>query len=404
MKAPSILAPLRYSDFRLLWAGMGASYAGDRLQEMSQAWLVASLTSSSALAVGTIGITAAIPQLLMPVGGAIADQLNRRKLLITTQLAGALAAFLVGLLVVSHHIAPWQIYVWSFFSGTLWLFGRPGYKVLLTESVPLDEVRPAVAINSITETVLIMLIAAGGSLLLARFGLALGFAFNALSYVIAAFCLWRAPRLGEGQQRRPQADFLRKLPGELWAGFAYLWQQPRLLEPLLLTFSTVTLTVPRTGLLAAIVHAQGGTIVNLGMLGAASGLGAMIGALAAGWRGGGIHMLRLYAFLGLVAAAALATFAWLPVSYLSMLPLALVGGVVFSQAVWNTSRVRQAADPAYQARLQALTTMAFTMAGAAGQVWGGIAIDHFGMSSLLVAAALLACIALFSLLRSGRRS
>jgi MFS family permease len=330
MKAPSILAPLRYSDFRLLWAGMGASYAGDRLQEMSQAWLVASLTSSSALAVGTIGITAAIPQLLMPVGGAIADQLNRRKLLITTQLAGALAAFLVGLLVVSHHIAPWQIYVWSFFSGTLWLFGRPGYKVLLTESVPLDEVRPAVAINSITETVLIMLIAAGGSLLLARFGLALGFAFNALSYVIAAFCLWRAPRLGEGQQRRPQADFLRKLPGELWAGFAYLWQQPRLLEPLLLTFSTVTLTVPRTGLLAAIVHAQGGTIVNLGMLGAASGLGAMIGALAAGWRGGGIHMLRLYAFLGLVAAAALATFAWLPVSYLSMLPLALVGGVVFS--------------------------------------------------------------------------
>jgi hypothetical protein len=102
-----------------------------------------------------------------------------------------------------------------------------------------------------------MLIAAGGSLLLARFGLALGFAFNALSYVIAAFCLWRAPRLGEGQQRRPQADFLRKLPGELWAGFAYLWQQPRLLEPLLLTFSTVTLTVPMTGLLAAIVQGRG---------------------------------------------------------------------------------------------------------------------------------------------------
>jgi hypothetical protein len=68
MKAPSILAPLRYSDFRLLWAGVGASYAGDRLQEMSQAWLVASLTSSSALAVGTIGITATFPQLFMPDG------------------------------------------------------------------------------------------------------------------------------------------------------------------------------------------------------------------------------------------------------------------------------------------------------------------------------------------------
>jgi hypothetical protein len=86
MKAPSILAPLRYSDFRLLWAGMGASYAGDRLQEMSQAWLVASLTSSSALAVGTIGITAAIPQLFMPVGGPRVSLTIRRTALVQRRL------------------------------------------------------------------------------------------------------------------------------------------------------------------------------------------------------------------------------------------------------------------------------------------------------------------------------
>ena len=402
MSQPAVLSPLRYRDFRLLWAGMGASYAGDRLQELAQAWLVASLTGSSALAVGAIGVTAAIPQLLMPLGGAIADQLNRRKLLIATQLAGALAAFIVCALVVADRIAPWHIYVWAFFSGTIWLLARPAYKVLLTVSVPVDEVRPAVAINSMTETILIMLIAVAGSMLLDRLGLALGFALNALSYLIAALCLWWAPRLGEGQDRRSQADFLRRLPVDLRAGFVYLWQQPRLLKPLLLTFSIVTFTTPMFGLLAAVVHAQGGTIVNLGLLSAASGLGALIGALTAGWRGEGSQPVRLYALLGLIAAASLACFAWLPVSYLSALPLALVGGALFSQAVWNTSRVRLVADLAYQARLQSLTTMTFTLAGAAGQAWGGVAIDRFGMPSLLVAAALLASISLFSLLRSMR--
>ena len=109
--------------------------------------------------------------------------------------------------------------------------------------------------------------------------------------------------------------------------------------------------MPMLGLLAAVVHAQGGTIVKLGLLGAASGLGALIGALIAGWRGEGTQPVRLYALLGLVAAAFLAAFAWLPVSYLSALPLALVGGALFSQAVWNTSRGRLVADAIYQARL-----------------------------------------------------
>ena len=402
MSRPAVLAPLRYRDFRLLWAGMAASYAGDRLQELAQAWLVAGLTGSSALAVGAIGVIAAIPQLLMPLGGAIADLLNRRKLLIATQLAGALAASIVGGLVVAGRSAPWQIYAWAFCSGTIWLLARPAYKVILTQSVPMGEVRAAVAINSMTETVLIMLVAAGGSLLLDRLGLALGFALNAASYLIAAACLWRVPRLGEGQDQRPQADSLRRLPADLWAGFVYLWRQPRLLRPLLLTFSIVMLTTPMFGLLAAVVHAQGGTIVNLGLLSAALGLGALIGALVAGWRGEGPQPVRLYALLGLVAAVALATFAWLPVSYLSALPLAVVGCALFSQAVWNTSRVRLAADSAYQARLQALTTMTFTLAGAAGQAWGGVAIDRFGMPSLLVAAALLASISVLSLMRSVR--
>jgi MFS family permease len=85
-------------SFRRLWVGMSLSYAGDRLQELAQAWLVATLTQS-ALAVATIAIIAALPQFLTPLGGVIADQVDRRRLIITGQLVGAMLTLFIGVLV-----------------------------------------------------------------------------------------------------------------------------------------------------------------------------------------------------------------------------------------------------------------------------------------------------------------
>ncbi len=84
-----MLTPLKRPTFRTLWAGMGLSYAGDRLQELAQGWLVATLTDS-ALAVSGIGALNAIPMLFMPLGGVVADQANRRRIILTGQWVGAL--------------------------------------------------------------------------------------------------------------------------------------------------------------------------------------------------------------------------------------------------------------------------------------------------------------------------
>jgi MFS transporter, DHA1 family, staphyloferrin A biosynthesis exporter len=165
-KWKSLFAPLRRSAFRRLWLGMSLSFAGDRLKNIAQAWLVATTTGSS-LAVGGIGMIAAIPQLFILVGGAVGDRMDRRRLLVTTQLAGAGLAAVVALLVVTGRILTWHIYVWALAAGLIWLFTRPAYKVMLTESVPADEVRPAAGLNSITESTLRLAVNAVGSLLLA---------------------------------------------------------------------------------------------------------------------------------------------------------------------------------------------------------------------------------------------
>ena len=387
-----IPSPLRRESFRQLWIGMTSSYAGDRFQQLAQTWLVAILTSS-ALAVGWIGILGSIPLMLMPLGGVMADLVNRRRLLITWQIIGGLSTVFIAILVWLDQISVWHIYLWAIINGLVALFSRPAYKVFLTKIVPPDEVRPAVSINSMTETSSMILVNAVGSLLLEFLGLSLAFFLNALTYFTAVGCLWGLEE--NNQNISDQGKFnLKRIFSDLVDGLKYLVKNPTLLNPLLLTFATILVAGPTVGLLAAIVESTGGTIVELGLLSAVGSLGALVGAGYAGFRQAGKQPVLSYSFLGLISAVAIAVFALLPVGYLSMIPLAILGAATFSQAVWNTSRVAKLADQKYQGRLQAITSMAFNLGFALSMFWGGAAIDRFGLISLVFGAALLGLLSL----------
>jgi predicted MFS family arabinose efflux permease len=394
-------SPLRRARFRRLWLSMSASYAGDRLQQLAQGWLVATLTDS-AMAVGALNVLGSLPLLLSPLGGVIADQVDRRRILVLGQLAGALSTAIVTALMFADKIAIWHLYGWAFVNGLIVLVCRPSYKVAVTESVPVDEARSAVAINSMGETLAMVAVNAGGSLVLGLVGMPVAFVANTATYLVAAASVWSLRALGGGQAQAEGRLAFKRLWPDLQAGAVYLWRQPGLLPPLALTFATLVAISPSGGLLAAIVHAQEGTIVDLGLLGASFSVGAFLGAGYAGARGAGRSPVRRYALLALVAAAALALFALLPIGLHSALPLAVLGFIAFVEAVWNTSRVRQLADPAYQARVQSFTSMAFTLSFPLGSLWGGLAIDRFGVRALLGGAAALALIAVVSTLVARR--
>ena len=320
----AIPAPLRRATFRQLWVGMSSSYAGDRLQQLAQAWLVATLTSS-ALAVGWITTLGSLPLLLLPLGGVIADLVDRRRLLLTWQLVGAAVTALVAALVLTDRIAIWHIYVWAVINGVVALLSRPAYKVVLTESVPSDEVRSAVAINSMTETTAMVIVNGAGSILLGVLGLALAFVLNTATYLLAAACLWGLRDLSWQSTDQTRTLNIRRVLSDLIDGVRYLTRQPGILHPLLLTFVTIMMVGPTIGLLASIVHTEHGSIIDLGMLAASFSLGAVVGAGFAGVRSTGDRPTRRYALLGLISATALALFVSLPVGVFSMVPLAILG-------------------------------------------------------------------------------
>ena len=393
-------APLRRATFRWLLVGMGASHTGDRLQQLAQAWLVATLTHS-AFGVGLISAFGSLAQLLMPLGGVVADQVDRRRLVLTGQLLGGGAATILAALVLTGHVAFWYIYIWAFVSGLVWLISRPAYKVLLTNAVPRDEVQAAVAINSMTENAEGTLVNAGGSLLLAAVGLPVAFVLNAFSYFVAAFTLGKLRDLDRPSAAQPSLA-AGKVLGDLRDGLRYLRSQPALLYPMLISWATAACAAPALGLLAAIVRRGGGTVVDFGMLAAAVGVGRFLGAASAGSRADGAQRLRQYAQLTALAAAALVLFVVLPLGPASVLPLAAIGFTYFCESVWNKSRVRHLAPDAYQGRLQSLVTMVATLGFPLGALWGGAAVDRFGIHAVLGSAVALVALAAVTVVVDGR--
>lgn len=403
-----MLSPLKHPRFRRLWLGMSLSYAGDRLQELAQGWLVATLTNS-ALAVGAMGVLSSMGMLLMPLGGAVADQVDRRRILIVGQWAGTLLTGVLAVLAFSDAIAVWHIYLWALITGLVWMTVRPAYKVIITEAVPQDEVRPAVSLNSITETSAIVAVNLGGSALLGWLGLPLAFILNSFSYLAAILCLSHldSPHDNQGSSfdRRVTGKGFRgvqfkRLLLDLRDGLVYLAHRKELIYPLLFTFIGIVLASPVSSLLAAIVHSQGGTLIQLGLLGGSASLGALLGAIFAGLKDEG-NAMRTYPIWGILTAVSVCLFVIRPLSPLGALGMSFLGFLAFSQAVWNTSRVSNLAAPAYQARLQSITSMAFTLGSPIAAIWGGVVVDRFGLSALLVGAGLLAALSLWMLIRHG---
>jgi predicted MFS family arabinose efflux permease len=304
----------------------------------------------------------------------------------------------MALLAFSEKIAVWHIYFWALITGLVWMTVRPAYKVIITQAVPQEEVRPAVSLNSITETSAIVLMNVGGSALLGWLGLPLAFLFNSLSYITAVFCLTRLRELSRAVIRRANGWQMRQLWVDLKEGLIYLSKTKGLLYPLLLTFVGIAFTAPASSLLPAIVNNQGGSLLQLGLLGGSASLGALLGAVFAGMRSER-NPLRTYPIWGLLASLSVCLFVINPISIIGGVGLSGLGFLAFSQAVWNTSRVSDLAESAYQARLQSITSMTFTLGAPIGAIWGGTAVDHFGLSSLLVGAGLLMLISLGVLIK-----
>ena len=180
-----------YRDFRLLWVGAFTSSTGTWMQEIAQNWLVLDITKSPFL-LGLDAFLGDIPIFLFSlVGGVIADRMDRRKLLLISQVIQMASALTLALLIGTHRIQIWEILLSSFVVGTAQAFGGPAYSALVPSLVEKEDLPNAIALNSIQFNLARVVGPVLGGLALQYAGSAWCFGLNSLSFVAVIISLLR---------------------------------------------------------------------------------------------------------------------------------------------------------------------------------------------------------------------
>ena len=142
-------AALRHRNFRLFWIGYLIAVFGQNIEIVAQGWLMYDLTNSP-LFLGLAGASNAVPQIALSFfGGAIADRVDRRRLLLFTQAILMSIFVALGLLVVSGLAEPWHVLVAAFLSGAVRAFDGPTRQAIFPHLVDRQEMLNAVALNSV---------------------------------------------------------------------------------------------------------------------------------------------------------------------------------------------------------------------------------------------------------------
>src|SRR4051794_40208803 len=141
------LALLRQGPFRRYIIGSLISDSGTWMQMKAQSWVMSGLTSKAIL-LGLVNFAAGLPALILaPVAGSLADRVDKRKILVATQIAQIVFAVALGLLVMSGHVRVWYIVFFALLLGIAFAYEMPAISALVPELVKRDEIAAAVALD-----------------------------------------------------------------------------------------------------------------------------------------------------------------------------------------------------------------------------------------------------------------
>jgi len=280
LEPPRILRALRHVNFRKMWVGNFLSNIGTFMQNVAQGWLVLELTNS-AYWLGVVSFAAAAPMLVFGlIGGVIADHLDRRKLLIATQIASMLSAFVLAALVFSHTVQVWHVIACAFVTGVASALGAPSQQALLPMLVPREDITNAVGLNSAQFNLSRVLGPTIGGFSMAIFGSGGNFLLNGLSFLALIIALMQV-KLPEMVVPH-ETDFWIKLK----EGFRYTLADRRLRELIEVVIVGSLFGVPYLSFVPYfardVLHVGER---GLGILMAFSGLGAFIAAVTVAYLG-----------------------------------------------------------------------------------------------------------------------
>jgi MFS family permease len=375
------LRPLRHRDFRLLYAAQFVSFLGSMITYVALPWQMYRLTHSS-LAVGLLGLAELVPLLATAfVGGALADSVDRRRMVIFTEV-GLLGG--CGLLMANAALARPSVallYVAAALMSALNGLQRPSLDALTPRIVPRDEIPAAAALSSLRGSVGMIAGPALGGLLLGAFGPVSAFGFDGLTYLasLAFFLALRAvppPEAAEGVSLRGIAE-----------GFRYARSRQELIGTYVVDFVAMIFGMP-LALFPALSEGLGGPSV-LGALYAAPAVGALVASLTSRWTPR-VHRHGLAVMLAAaVWGMAIVAFGFSKGLRASLFFLAFAGGADAVSAIFRSTMWHQTIPDSLRGRLAGIEMVSYMSGPLLGHVEAGAVAAAFGVQASVVSGGVL---------------
>lgn len=393
-RVPAALRALKHRNYQLFFSGQLISLVGTWMQSVAQSWLVYRLTGSSVL-LGLVGFSAQIPVfLLAPIGGAIADRHNRHRIIIATQTAALVLAFVLAFVTLSGRVHIWHIFVLSSMLGVINAFDIPARQAFVADIVGRENLINAIALNSSMFNGARIIGPAIAGLLVAGIGEGWCFFANGISYiaVIAGLLMMSLPNW---QRVKSSSSAL----AEIAEGFRFVGRTGPVRGLMMLLGLVSLMGMPYAVLMPIIAD----TILHsgpsgLGILMGASGLGALVGALLLASREGLRGLGRWVAMASAGFGISLIIFSFSRSFWLSAALLLPVGFSMMLQMAASNTLIQALVPDSLRGRVMSVYSMMFMgmaplgalMAGVLAQKWGAPLTIALGGGVCLIGAGVFA--------------
>lgn len=367
--------------------GQVISQVGSWMQSVSQPWLVLTLGGTPLQLASVIALQFLPPAFLAPLGGVLADRIDKRRALMVVQVLALAQAATLFALVLTGSVELWHIYVLAAVLGVANAVDMPLRHSFVAELVPQRDLMNAIALNSAAFNTARIVGPAVAGVLIAIVGLAWSFGINAVSYLAVLVGLWMMSTgaLHREHARTEHAPVFRSLA----EGFRYATSTPIVFWPLVLLFGMATFGMNFQTLLPLLARDTLGMQADgYGALYAAMGVGSLVGSLSLAFLGnrrpllpfmigGGVAFVVLEVAFGLSRA--------LPLVFGSII---LIG--LFSMLMVNTINVtiQSNVDHALRGRIMALYTTVFAGSAPVGGLFAGFLAETIGAPAAFIVGAL----------------
>jgi MFS family permease len=408
------LRPLRHRNFALLFGASLVSNIGTWMETVAVGALVTGLTGKAAWAALVAAATFLPIGVLSPIGGALADRLDRRRFLIGANLFEAGLAALLSVLAATGNARPGLVVSVVFFEGCSSALRMPFQQAILPDLVPREDLFGAVTLSSAQYNMGRVIGPALAALVIARFSFKAAFAVNSISFlaVIIAVSLVAMPRPPGAGDRRPLRSQIRE-------GAAGMWAEPGCRAAVVLIGAAALLVSPFIALVPAearalVRHSASGRQLSplllarhiartTGTLVTAQGVGAVVGALALTPLAERVGQRPVVVGALVATPVCLIIYASSSSQLAATAAIALVGVAYIGILSGLSAVVQLRASPALRGRVIAFFFTALGVIYPIGALAQGNLADHLGLTAVTIGGALasLAFLAVVAVARPG---